>query len=82
MNYFSKGSKLYPHRMEPFFYKAMTLVKFTNKLIPKEDKQKIKHYYKNALKNLEKAFELNPNNANLSYHLGRLIKIFLIFKNK
>ena len=37
MNFFSKASKLYPNRMEPFFYKGMTLIRFTNKLIPKTD---------------------------------------------
>ena len=79
MNLFQKANKLYSNRMEPYFYKAMTLVKFTNKLIPKNDKQKIKHYYKNALKNLEKGYELNPNNANLSYHLG-LVR-FAVTKN-
>ena len=58
--------------MEPYFYKSMTLIKFSNKVIPKDNHTKIKHYTRTALKNLEKAFELNPNNANLCYHLGLL----------
>lgn len=50
----------------------MTLIKFSNKVIPKDNQNKIKQYYKTALKDLEKACELNPNNANLCYHLGLL----------
>ena len=50
----------------------MTLIKFSNKVIPKDNHTKIKQYNRTALKNLEKACELNPNNANLCYHLGLL----------
>ena len=61
--------------MEPYFYKSMTLIKFSNKVIPKDNHTKIKQYTRTALKNLEKAFELNPNNANLCYHFSIAISI-------
>jgi hypothetical protein len=33
--YFSKAGKTLPKRLEPNFYKAVTLIKFSSKLIPK-----------------------------------------------
>jgi hypothetical protein len=45
--------------MEPYFYKAMALIRFTNKLINKKDTQKRHQYISNALKNLNKGIELN-----------------------
>lgn len=35
---FSKAGKALPYRIEPVFYKALTLICFLTKLIPKEDK--------------------------------------------
>lgn len=72
MNYFNKANKMFPNKMEPHFYKSMTLVKFTNKLIPKTDTKKRTQYLQNALKHLEKAVEHNDNNANLYFHRGLL----------
>ncbi|EGR34644.1 hypothetical protein IMG5_005100 [Ichthyophthirius multifiliis] len=72
MNFFNKANKLFSQKMEPFFYKAMTLVRFTNKLIPKTDEQKRIQYKQNALKNLDKGIELNDQNANIYFHRGVL----------
>jgi tetratricopeptide (TPR) repeat protein len=58
--------------MEPFFYKGMTLIRFNHKLIDKSDTKKRAKYYQNALKNFEKALNLNGNNANLLYHYAIL----------
>lgn len=44
LNFFVKASKLVPNKMEPLFYRAMALVKFSNKLIESEDKQKVFYY--------------------------------------
>lgn len=72
MNLFNKANKLYSSRMEPFFYKALTLIRFTHKLIDKSDSAKRIQYYKNAMKNLDKALECNQSNANLFYYRGLL----------
>lgn len=40
LSFFSKAGKTMPHRLEPNFYKAVTLICFSAKLIPKEDKDK------------------------------------------
>lgn len=40
--YFSKAGKIMPTKIEPFFYKAVTLVCFISKLIPKDMKAKQK----------------------------------------
>ncbi|CAD8068857.1 unnamed protein product [Paramecium sonneborni] len=65
---FQKASKLFPGKMEPHFYKSLTLIQFINKHMPK-DKDK---YIKNALKHLDKAVTLNDQNSNLLYHRGIL----------
>lgn len=45
---FTKAAVNYPGRMEPYFYKSMTLMKFVHKNFKKED-TKIDKYVKNAL---------------------------------
>ena len=72
MIWFNKSQKLCTNRMEPFFYKAMTLVKFINKLIAKTDTVKRKQNLENALRYLDKGAALNGNSANLFYHRGLL----------
>jgi len=34
LSYFLKAQKLLPNKMEPYFYRATTLIRFCNKLIP------------------------------------------------
>ena len=41
---FSKAAKALPHRVEPAFYKALTLVCFSARLIPKDMPAKKKEY--------------------------------------
>lgn len=40
LSFFSKASKIMPSRIEPYYYKAVTLICFVSKLIPKEMKSK------------------------------------------
>ena len=42
LSFFSKAGKTMPNRIEPNFYKAVTLICFASKLIPKEMKEKRK----------------------------------------
>ncbi|KAL4437922.1 hypothetical protein ABPG74_001093 [Tetrahymena malaccensis] len=70
MNFFNKANKIFPQKMEPYFYKAMTLIRFSNKLIPKTDEDKRLQYKQNALKNLDKGIELNDSNSNIYFHRG------------
>ncbi|CAD8070155.1 unnamed protein product [Paramecium primaurelia] len=63
---FQKASQIFPGKMEPHFYKALTLIQFVNKLqMNGKDK-----YIKKALKYLDKAVTLNDNNSKLLYHRG------------
>lgn len=53
-----------PSRIEPFYYKAVTLICFVAKLIPKDMKAKQEEYLQSALKTImkcEKEIENNPS---------------------
>ncbi|CAD8205734.1 unnamed protein product [Paramecium octaurelia] len=63
---FQKASQIIPGKMEPHFYKALTLIQFVSKL-QMNGKDKL---IKNALKYLDKAVTLNDNSSNLLYHRG------------
>lgn len=70
MNHFNKAIKTAPAKMEPHFYKAITFIRFSNKLIPKSDEAKRLQFKHNALKSFDKAVELNSANPTLFYHRG------------
>lgn len=72
INHFIESHKCCPNRMEPYFYKAMTFINFTNKLIEKNDMNNRLKYYDYALKNIEKGLKLNKNSSNLFFHRGLL----------
>lgn len=70
-----------PNRVEPNFYKAVTLICFSSKLIPKEDKEKKIAYLESAMKSIlkvEKNIENNPSlfliRGFLFYAMGDLEK--------
>jgi tetratricopeptide (TPR) repeat protein len=44
LKFFSKAAKAEPKRIEPAFYKALTLIIFSVKLLPKEMKDKKRDY--------------------------------------
>lgn len=48
-----------PNKMEPYFYKATTLVKFYSYLIPKDDLENKNKFLNEALKYMDKAVTLN-----------------------
>lgn len=52
--YFSKAGKTRPNRLEPNFYKAVALIRFSSKLIPKEMVDKKLEYLQSALKTISK----------------------------
>lgn len=52
--FFSKAGKIMPAKLEPYFYKAVTLVSFIAKLIPKDMKAKQKEYLESAMKTVKK----------------------------
>lgn len=54
LSYFSKAEKVLPKRLEPNFYKAATLIRFSNRLIPKNLVDKKKEYLASALKTVLK----------------------------
>lgn len=77
--FFSKAAKAQPHRIEPNYYKALTLVCFAHKLLPKEMIQKKMEYLDNAMKTLSKVTAPIENNPSLflvrgflNYALDRL----------
>ena len=51
---FSKATKALSYRIEPAFYKALTLICFSTKLIPKEMKEKKKEYLESAMRTVMK----------------------------
>lgn len=55
--------------MEPYFYKATTLIRFYTYLIPKDDQEKKHKFLSDALKYLDKAAELNEQ-SNLLFYRG------------
>ena len=64
LSFFSKANKIMPSRIEPFYYKAVTLICFVSKLIPKDLKAKQEEYLQSALKTInkcEKEIENNPS---------------------
>lgn len=67
--YFLKAQKLIPNKMEPYFYKATTLIRFYSYLIPKDDQAKRVKYLNDALKYMMKAVELNEQ-SNLLFYRG------------
>ena len=75
---FSKAVKALPYRTEPAFYKALTLICFSTKLIPKEMKEKKKEYLESAMRTIAKVetIENNPSlfmiRGLLHYALGDL----------
>lgn len=52
--FFSKAGKIMPSKLEPYFYKAVTLVCFISKLIPKYLKPKQREYLESAMKTVKK----------------------------
>ncbi len=44
LTFFSKASKALPYRIQPAFYKAVTLINFSTKILPKQLKDKKKEY--------------------------------------
>ena len=48
-----------PIKMEPYFYKATTLVKFYSHLIPKDDLEKKNKFLNDALKYMDMAVKIN-----------------------
>lgn len=68
---FSKAAKALPYRIEPAFYKAVTLICFSTKLIPKELKDKKKDYLESALRTVKKV-ETIENNPSLFMIRGLL----------
>lgn len=63
---FSKAAKALPKRIEPAFYKALALIIFSVKLLPKEMKDKKREYLESAMKTIrkeekEKKIENNPS---------------------
>lgn len=63
--------------MEPYFYKATTLVRFYNYLIPKDDYEKRNKFLNDAIKYMDKAVEVHEQ-ANLLFYRG----IVLFAQNK
>ena len=54
-----------PSRVEPYYYKAVTLICFIVKLIPKEMKSKQEEYLHSALKTILKCDKQIENNPSL-----------------
>mgnify|MGYP000992241086 CR=1 FL=1 len=52
--FFSKAGKIMPSKVEPFYYKAVTLLCFISKLIPKDMKTKQREYLESAMKTINK----------------------------
>ena len=55
--------------MEPLFYKATTIIRLYNYLIPKDDLEKRNKLLTDAYKYMEKAAELNEQ-SNLLFYRG------------
>ncbi len=68
---FSKAGKACPKRIEPDFYKALTLIIFSVKLLPKEMKEKKRSYLESAMKTISK-HETIDNNPSLYMIRGLL----------
>ena len=54
LGFFSKARKALPLRQEPAFYKAVTLICFASKLIPKNMPEKRHEYLESAMKTINK----------------------------
>jgi len=67
MSFFNKAQLLYKNKMEPYFYKAVLGIHQFRKTYSKKDTKKLHTCLNNSLKELDKAIELNDNNANLHY---------------
>ncbi|CAD8173712.1 unnamed protein product [Paramecium octaurelia] len=67
--FFLKAQKLMPNKMEPYFYKATTLVKFYSYLIPKDDIEKKNKFLNDALKYMDMAVKINEQ-SNLLFYRG------------
>lgn len=63
--FFSKAGKIMPSKLEPYFYKAVTLICFIAKLIPKDMKAKQKEYLESAMKTVRKCEREIENNPSL-----------------
>lgn len=63
--FFSKAGKIMPAKLEPYFYKAVTLICFISKLIPKDMKAKQKEYLESAMKTVKKCEREIENNPSL-----------------
>ncbi|CAK93981.1 unnamed protein product (macronuclear) [Paramecium tetraurelia] len=72
LGYFVKASKLMPKKMEPYFYRAVAIVKFYCQLIPKDDEVKKNKFLNDAIKLLNLAVKLNEN-SNLLYCRGIIL---------
>ena len=72
--YFTKASKVSPHNLEPFYYKAVTLVQFVNQVLPHHSPTKINEYMFNALKIVKREGSPSSKHADLL-----LIKALLEF---
>ena len=64
---FEKSLKVYPNKMEPYFYKACLSIQAFCKTRQKSDKTKLANCLSTALKDIEKALEINENCSNLYY---------------
>ncbi|CAD8212992.1 unnamed protein product [Paramecium pentaurelia] len=67
--FFLKAQKLMPNKMEPYFYKATTLVKFYSYLIPKDDIEKKNKFLNDAIKYMDMAVKINEQ-SNLLFYRG------------
>ncbi|KAM3146723.1 hypothetical protein pb186bvf_001253 [Paramecium bursaria] len=67
--FFVKAQKLFPNKMEPLFYKATTIIRLYNYLIPKDDLEKRNKLLSDACRYMEKAAELNEQ-SNLLFYRG------------
>jgi tetratricopeptide (TPR) repeat protein len=70
--YFSKAEKTRPSRLEPNFYKAVALIRFSSKLIPKEMVDKKQEYLQSAMKTISKVDKIPENNPSLCLIRGLL----------
>lgn len=60
-----------PYRIEPAFYKAVTLICFSTKILPKDLKDKKKEYLESAMRTIKKV-ETIENNPSLFLIRGLL----------
>ncbi|CAD8189737.1 unnamed protein product [Paramecium pentaurelia] len=72
LGYFVKASKLMPNKIEPYFYRAVTLVQFYCQLIPKDDQERKNKFLNDAIRLLNLALKINEN-SNLFFCRGIIL---------